>query len=94
MVLQVRRPLSSDWHPIRDAQPDTWSRGRTAVLGRGVPSPVSQPEHEELEEGRVNQQGLVIPRQIGESRQAVGPGSCHLHGAGQQSVEEMDVLGV
>lgn len=56
------------------------------------PLPVGQAEYEELEEGGVYEQTLVIVVQLSESGEPFGPATRHLHGAGEDAVEELNLL--
>ena len=57
-------------------------------------SPVSQPQDEELQEGRVYEQVLVFAVELGEPGQPLGPAPRGFHGDGEQPIEELDLLGV
>lgn len=54
--------------------------------------PVGQSQNKQLQEGGVDERVLVISVELGEAWDAVRPGPRHLHGAGQQAVEELDLL--
>lgn len=66
----------------------------TAPIPAGGRSPVCQAQHEELEEGRLEEQILVGFGQVGEAGDLLRPAADDLHGAGEQVVELLDVLSV
>lgn len=57
-------------------------------------SPVRQPQHEQLQEGRFEEEVLVLFGQVGEARDLLGPAPDDLHGTRQEVVELLDVLRV
>jgi len=57
-------------------------------------SPMSQSQDEELEEGGVYEQVLVVAVELGETWQPLGPAPRGFHGDGEQPIEELDLLGV
>ena len=56
--------------------------------------PVSQSQHEQLQEGGVYEQVLVVAVELGEARKPVSPATCGIHGGSEKPIKELDVLGV
>lgn len=54
-------------------------------------SPISQTQDEEFNEGRLQQQLLVLGAELGETRDALRPLPDHLHGGCEQVVKLLDV---
>ena len=57
----------------------------------GPGSPVGQAQDEELEEGGFQQQILVLPRQLGEALDFLGPFADDVHGAREEVVELLHI---
>lgn len=56
------------------------------------PSPVGQAKYKEFKEGWVYEQTLVIVVELSESGEPLGPATRHLHGAGEDAVEKLNLL--